>query len=110
MRIFYHRTTKENAALIVRDGFRLDTRFLCRQPDGTMALGKVYGVWLSDRPLYWRGRDDSALLEVTIYASDGFMDQYEWKGEPRLSRVLRLTGRPQSADHLNPFDVARRAA
>jgi hypothetical protein len=82
MRIFYHRTTKENAALIVRDGFRLDTRFLCRQPDGTMALGKVYGVWLSDRPLYWRGRDDSALLEVTIYASDGFMDQYEWKGEP----------------------------
>jgi hypothetical protein len=22
------------------------------------------------------------LLEVTIYASDGFLDHYEWKGEP----------------------------
>jgi hypothetical protein len=44
MRIFYHRTTTENAALIVRDGFRLDTKFLCRQVDGTMALRPVPGV------------------------------------------------------------------
>ena len=35
MRIFYHHTTTENGALIVRDGFRLDTTFLCRQPDVT---------------------------------------------------------------------------
>ena len=82
MRIFYHRTTAENAALIVRDGFRLDKKFLCRQVDGSMALAAVYGVWLSDRPLYGRSRQDTALLEVTIYASDGFLDQYEWKGEP----------------------------
>jgi hypothetical protein len=46
--------------------------------NGSMALRTVYGVWLSDRPLYWRGRDDGAPLEVTIYASDGFLDQYEW--------------------------------
>jgi hypothetical protein len=51
---------------------------------------------LSDRPLYFRGQD-TALLEVTIYASDGFLDHYEMEGRTRLSRVLRPTRRPQNA-------------
>ena len=55
-----------------------------------LCTGKMIGLirrWserlglLSDRPLYFRGQD-TALLEVTIYASDGFLDHNEWKGEP----------------------------
>jgi hypothetical protein len=85
MRLVYHTTTAENAARIVNDGaFRLDRELLCRQPGYTWGLAKVPGVWLSDRPLYWSSRcfrEDSILLEVTIYGSDGFLDDYEWKGE-----------------------------
>lgn len=90
-RVFYHSTTVENAADLLRaNGF-----CTCGVEDHHRgAHGSSPGVWLSNIPLLpfqayisperWTldGQHGTAQLEVTIDATGAFMEAHEWKGEP----------------------------
>jgi hypothetical protein len=57
-------------------------RILRRSTALELTLACVWRIAHLCRKSVIRHTQDTTLLEVTIYASDGFMDQYEWKGEP----------------------------
>jgi hypothetical protein len=66
----YHSTTRENAASILREGFRDRTGKYMTTTDHT-------GVWLSDTPLDENeGASSEALLSVEL--EEGILQLYEW--------------------------------
>ena len=70
---FYHRTTREAAELIVKDGFHDSTGYYLTSTQRT-------GVWLSDVPLDENeGAKGGILLEVSL-SHDALkeMAKYEW--------------------------------
>jgi hypothetical protein len=72
----FHRTTKDAAAKILRDGFRDTTsRYLTDR--------EWSGVWVSDRPLdNSEGASGEALLQIDI--AEDLLTAFEWveEGEP----------------------------
>jgi hypothetical protein len=95
-RALYHRTTRENAELILRDkGFC--TCGIHEHHRG--AHGTFPGVWLSNLPLVavphyiaperWALDDcGTTQIEMVIDATGAFMDQHEWKGEQKFREWL----------------------
>ena len=78
--VFFHRTTRHNADLILAGGFK-DGR-------GTYLTDQVFeGVFLSDRPLDCNeGANSDALLSVTLPLSIADLEQYEWREEGKTYR------------------------
>lgn len=76
----FHRTTGENAAQILAEGFR-------DAEDYYMVDHLYRGVWLSDRPLDANGgaRGD-VLLEVLLRKAEAEIDLWEWKEEGKPYR------------------------
>jgi len=75
---FYHATTMEAAASILREGFRDGIGHYLTDTEWT-------GVWLSDRPLDENeGAHGHTLLKVRIDAT--LVEPYEWKEEHKTHR------------------------
>jgi hypothetical protein len=76
--VLFHRTFRDVAAAILRDGFR----------DGgsqNMTDRARRGVWLSDVP--WEGiaaDDDDALLRVTFACEEDDLASFEWANDPPI--------------------------
>jgi len=68
--IFWHRTTSEYAAAILREGFRDRT-------GQYFTMEEYTGVWLSDIPLEPSPRAD-ALLRVQLDCREEDIRDYEW--------------------------------
>ncbi len=75
MTILFHSTSRENAASILREGFRDST-------DTFMTSHAYTGVWLSNVPLDENeGASSEALLRVSLNLSEDDLAQYEWVEE-----------------------------
>jgi hypothetical protein len=74
----FHRTTKDAAAKILRDGFRDTTsRYLTDR--------EWSGVWVSDRPLdNSEGASGEALLQIDI--AEELLTAFEWAEEGKRFR------------------------
>jgi hypothetical protein len=76
--ILYHRTSRENAESIAKDGFRDAT--------GTYFTNQEFsGVWVSDLPLDQNeGAWGDVLLEITLNVPESAIADYEWveEGKP----------------------------
>jgi hypothetical protein len=85
--LVYHRTTAENAASILRDGFKDATGDY-----GTLDESKKpmlwTGVWLSDVPLDPNeGADGAIVLEVAPgIVAEGILEDFEWIEENKPFR------------------------
>ena len=77
---FYHRTSSENARVIVESGFQNSTGYLFGNRAWT-------GVWLTSRPLDRNGRAETdTLLKVKLDVSERELGCWEWTGESRCFR------------------------
>jgi hypothetical protein len=77
-RTLYHRTSRERAEQIIKDGFRDGIGYYL-----TAELHK--GVWFSDRPLDSNeGADGDALLVIDVEMTDDELWDFEWieEGKP----------------------------
>jgi hypothetical protein len=72
---FYHRTSKKNAAAILRGGFRDRTATY-------MTDIPLTGVWVSDRIVDADQRHLDTVLEVDIDCEEEAVDHYELKEDP----------------------------
>jgi hypothetical protein len=94
-RVLYHRTTAENAEIILRDKF-----CVCGNHEHHRGAHGVFpGVWLSSIPLLVHPRFiapdrvrlpeyGTAMLEVVIDATGAFMEDREWKKDPLYGEWL----------------------
>lgn len=71
--VLYHRTTAENARLILSEGFQDSTEFFQNTPTWK-------GVWFSAEP---RKEPDEVVVKVELDLDEQELAQWEWSGEGR---------------------------
>jgi len=83
--LYYHRTSRENARSILRNGFR--------DGKGRYLTAKIWkGVWVSNRPLDSNERaEGDALLEIRVPESE--VTPFEWAEEEKPYREFLVPAR-----------------
>jgi hypothetical protein len=105
---FYHRTSSENACVIVESGFQNSTGYLFGNRAWT-------GVWLTSRPLDRKeGAETDTLLKVKLDVSERELGRWEWTGERRCFREwlipAALINRRMTAEIVSHESVSELAA